>query len=117
MQNVPMPLNSNLLKNIKSLGLNELPCHSILTFAEAEDKEALFHATAAVLANNPDELRKYSSLLALQVSKEKSLLEMSCEEGYEGCIRVLLEAQWSPSERRTHKETPLHICAKHGHLK
>ncbi len=83
---------------------------------EAKDVEAFTNAAAAVRANNPDQLRRYVSLPELQNSKGKSLLEMSCEMGHEGCVRVLLEGGWSPNEATKNNWTPLHICAKHGHL-
>ena len=72
----------------------------------------------AVNTNDLDKLKQCIAALGpngLRNEEGVSLLEMSCEKGHEGCIRVLVASGCDPNKVTNH-DSPLHRCAKHGHL-
>jgi len=83
-------------------------------------KVSLTKAEEAVKVVDPQELEQCIATLregTLQGADGQKLLELACEHGHTGCVRVLLNAGCNPrASSREDGMVPLHLAAKNGHL-
>lgn len=83
-------------------------------------KVSLTKAEEAVKVGDPQELEQCIATLregTLQGADGQKLLELACEHGHTGCVRVLLNAGCNPrASSREDGMVPLHLAAKNGHL-
>lgn len=66
--------------------------------------------------NDPQKLQDCIASLQLDGDEGKSLLELASEQGYTGCVRVLLNSGCGLSINRKDGKTPLHLVAENDHL-
>lgn len=83
-------------------------------------KHTLTKAMEAVKVNDSQELEQCVVSLRkelLEGADGQKLLELACEQGHTGCVRVLLHGGCSPSaSSREDGMAPTHLAARNGHL-
>ena len=98
-----------------------LRCNIICFSAAAPpSKHTLTKAMEAVKVNDSRELEQCVVSLGkelLEGADGQKLLELACEQGHTGCVRVLLHGGCSPSvNSREDGMAPTHLAARNGHL-
>ena len=95
---------------------------NIICFSAAPppSKHTLTKAMEAVKVNDSRELEQCVVSLGkelLEGADGQKLLELACEQGHTGCVRVLLHGGCSPSpSSREDGMAPTHLAARNGHL-
>ena len=83
-------------------------------------KPTLTKAMEVVKVNDSRELEQCVVSLGKEVlegADGQGLLELACEQGHTGCVRVLLHGGCNPSaSSREDGMAPTHLAARNGHL-